>query len=214
MRLVVSHLAAGAVGAAVVWAWSPREPVPEAPAVAAAQAPRAPASAPRAAPAPRPVDGGGGDCVCGAERQILDALLQRARRDAYGVPIAWPADAGAHDPSAVREVLEQVVAECGGSADLQAVDCDEPPCVGVFRLEAGDGSAAFRFQTCPAWAEAYGGGAALSLRTVACGDESASLVLLAPPWPVAELSPEADEADLARRLEHRWDVLAEAAACP
>ena len=139
---------------------------------------------------------------------MLRAALERARVDAYGEPLDWPEYVSDHAPEAVEAALFAAERECGESADLARIDCDEPPCIGVFRLAEDDSSAAFRLQSCAPWYERYGASAAISMRTVDCGGAPIRLLLLSPAWPI-ELTPSVSEESLDRRLGHRWDLLSE-----
>ena len=149
-----------------------------------------------------------GECLCGPQRTMYEALCERALVRAYGRPIRWPADAGIQSPSVVSEVFDDVVDRCGQGIRLDVVDCEEPPCIGVMERAEGDGSAAYRLQTCAGWQETYEGSAAIAMRDVDCDGVTKHLLLMSPPWPSSMLG-DVSEDDYQRRLDFRWDVLAD-----
>ncbi len=195
-----------------VGVWLGRWMVPERADRAPSFRERASASASRS-DAPLHVQGGAEIDRLRDENARLTERAEQLAIEAHGVPIPWPADVAPELRRDFGANLRAAAAACIPEVAVEAVDCAEMPCRGVFRKVPDHFIPSF--MDCPEWEEVYGVGIGLSSFVAACGDGRTEevMVISAPGWviPQPEGAPE-DNLDLRRKvrdaeLKAKWTCL-------
>ena len=119
--------------------------------------------------------------------QVLEAeAAEQAGRisdDPYAVtPVAFPKDfPETHRDGVFRRVLQDALRDCLSAYKLEAVNCDEPPCLAAIRIGAPVDDPKPVFQ-CESWKRTYGRSLGIGgFDTVDCGDGRQEMVEIISP---------------------------------
>ena len=134
--------------------------------------------------------------------------------DLYGDPLPWPEDLAVEYQSTVFENnVRSALEACATDVEIAAFECDEPPCLAVFRGGEEDWWEKL-VRSCPRWVDVYGDTVRITDGMVDCpGGKTERYTILAPIAPqVTGDGPEAEES-WELRWEHRTGEIKAAWDC-
>ncbi len=111
-------------------------------------------------------------------------------------------------PQGFEAQVRKALQECGPDADLVGVDCDEPPCLAVFRAE-NDVLSQQLIGSCPAWKDHFGTSVSSYSTNVDCGDGTTERINVAGPsitWDYVEEPQTEDPWNGSKRLSARTET--------
>ncbi len=117
-----------------------------------------------------------------AERRKADEWFFESKHDEggdEGVAPSWnPYVPEALAPGGFEEQVRQAMEECEPDLDLLGFDCNEPPCLAIFRSNSSGASDVLTSEECLAWRESFGAAVTQSSDVIDCPDGASEQVLL------------------------------------
>jgi len=120
----------------------------------------------------------------------------------YGDPVPWPEDLPVeHQPTGFEDNVRSALEACITDVEIVAFECDEPPCLAVFR-GGKEGWWETLVRSCPQWVDVYGDTSRINDGIVDCpGGKTERYTILAPTTP--NMIGEGPEAE--KSWDLRWE---------
>jgi len=124
--------------------------------------------------------------------------------------LAWPEKVKKHyQPEVFEAHIHEAVATCNPGVELVEVDCSEPPCMALFRIEAKDFWDRLVNQ-CPHWRSHYSNSVASLIGKAPCGE---TYLLLSPTLTRYSRATGLTEGEMMLAMRRRWQAHSDGWTC-
>lgn len=143
-------------------------------------------------------------------------LIKGYESELEGQPLSWTKDIPEEfTPTRFQNVVEKVFKECDLPGELVRIDCKEPPCLALIRIDETKAErVGWDFKSdCRPWNDAYRWGTLFTHQLAKCPDDEHEVfgILTAPS--MRQNSTDGEIENIFLRVENRWKEIAESLGC-